>query len=187
MRIKAGKTSGADALLNGLRNHAAQTRENPQLHRDIRDFSALIAGETIRLASEYKRYKAERGLVDFTDLEIIFLELLEDENLSSQLAADFDLVLVDEFQDTNPLQLAIFQRVRILTPRAAGSAIPSRPFMASVIRTGTCQQHLAECSRPSRTELRTITGVNVAWSNWSARFSLRISVMTPGRSRRNPA
>ena len=118
MRISAGKRSGADAMLNALRNHAAQARENPQLHCDIRDFSTLIAALTIRLESEYKRYKAERGLVDFTDLEILLLQLLEDDSLSANLAADFDLVLVDEFQDTNPLQLAIFQRLRSLTPRS---------------------------------------------------------------------
>ena len=56
--------------------------------------------------------------MDFTDLEILFLELLENESLSAHLAADFDLVLVDEFQDTNPLQLAIFQRLRHFSPRS---------------------------------------------------------------------
>ena len=100
------------------RNHAAQVSRNPGLHRDIREFSTLIAAETIRLESEYSEYKAERGLVDFTDLEILFLGLLEDKRLSAHFAADFDLVLVDEFQDTNPLRLAIFQRLRSLTPRS---------------------------------------------------------------------
>ena len=33
-------------------------------------------------------------------------------------AQDFDLILVDEFQDTNPLQLAIFQRLRQIAPRS---------------------------------------------------------------------
>ena len=118
MRISAGKRTGADAMLNALRNHAAQVRQNPRLHSDIREFSALLAAETIRLQSQYKSYRAERGLVDFTDLEILFLELLENERLSAHLAADFDLVLVDEFQDTNPLQLAIFQRLRHLAARS---------------------------------------------------------------------
>lgn len=118
MRIAAGKKSGADRMLDALRNHAAQVSRNPGLHADLREFAALIAAETIRLEAEYRRYKAERGLVDFTDLEILFLGLLEDAHLCTQLAADFDLVLVDEFQDTNPLQLAIFQRLRSLTPRS---------------------------------------------------------------------
>lgn len=116
--ITAGRRSGADAFLNTLRTHAGRVRQNPALHADIREFSARLAAEIIQLDAEYCRYKTERGLVDFTDLEILFLGLLEDNELSLHLAADFDLVLVDEFQDTNPLQLAIFQRLRHLSPRS---------------------------------------------------------------------
>ena len=117
-RLTAGKKSGADAMLDRLRNHASQVRQNLQLHSDLREFSDLLAVETIRLGDYYESYKAERGLVDYTDLEVIFLELLEDEVLSSSLARDYDLILVDEFQDTNPLQLAIFQRLRRIAPRS---------------------------------------------------------------------
>lgn len=117
-RLTAGKRSGADAMLDPLRNHAAQVRQNPQLHADIREFSELLAAETIRLGDHYESYKAERGLVDFTDLEVLFLDLLEDQVLSVSLAQDYDLILVDEFQDTNPLQLAIFQRLRRIAPRS---------------------------------------------------------------------
>ena len=45
------------------------------------------------------------------------LQLLQDESLAARLVEDFDLVLVDEFQDTNPLQLAIFQQLRRFSPR----------------------------------------------------------------------
>lgn len=117
-RLSAGKRSGADAMLDPLRNQAAQVRQDPHLHADIREFSALLAAETIRLGKHYEAFKAERGLVDFTDLEVLLLELLENEVLSASIAQDFDLILVDEFQDTNPLQLAIFQRLRRIAPRS---------------------------------------------------------------------
>ncbi|WP_417377693.1 UvrD-helicase domain-containing protein [Gimesia sp.] len=116
-RIKAGTTSGADRMLDALRNHASQVRQNNQLQSDIREFSSILAQETIRLESQYTEYKMERGLVDFTDLETLLLRLLENETLAARLAEDFDLVLVDEFQDTNPLQLAIFQQLRQFSPR----------------------------------------------------------------------
>ena len=117
-KISAGKRSGADAKLDQLRTHAAQVSANPRLHSDIRDFTSALAAATIRIDSQYETYKKERGLVDFTDLEILLLKLLEDESLAVRLAEDFDLVLVDEFQDTNPLQLAIFQQLRGLSPRS---------------------------------------------------------------------
>ncbi len=118
IKIKAGKRSGADAMLDPLRNHAAEVCSNPGLLADVTEFSRLLAEETNRLDTGYKRYKSERGLVDFTDLEILLLRLLDNKTLAARLGEDFDLVLVDEFQDTNPLQLAIFQRLRCISPRS---------------------------------------------------------------------
>lgn len=116
-KIAAGKTSGADACLDELRLHAAEVRRNPRLHADMKEFSRLLTEETIALDSQFVAYKAERGLVDFTDLETLLLELLYNDTLAARLSKDYDLVLVDEFQDTNPLQLAIFQGLRALVTR----------------------------------------------------------------------
>ena len=116
-RIKAGKKSGADSHLNELRSHASRVRQHQRLHSDIESFAELLADETVRLGSLYDEYKSERGLVDFTDLEILFLSLLENKAIREQLSHDFDLIMVDEFQDTNPLQLAIFQQLRTCSPR----------------------------------------------------------------------
>ncbi len=117
-KLAAGKKSGADGMLDTLRTHASQIRLNPGLHADVRDFAACLADQTIWLGSQFDEYKTKRGLVDFTDLEVLFLELLENADLAASLSEDFDLILVDEFQDTNPLQLAIFQRLRQLAPRS---------------------------------------------------------------------
>lgn len=117
-KIAAGKRSGANQLLDGLRSHGASVRRQPGLHADVRHLSNLLAEQVVALELRYNAYKTERGLVDFTDLEVLFLTLLEDANLADILCRDFDLVLVDEFQDTNPLQLAIFERLRQLARRS---------------------------------------------------------------------
>jgi superfamily I DNA/RNA helicase len=117
-KIAAGKKSGADNRLNDIRTHGGTVRLNPELHRDIRLFNSLLAEQVVELDGHYRSYKHDRGLVDFTDLELTFLQLLETPALEAHLRADFDLVLVDEFQDTNPLQLAIFQALRRLARRS---------------------------------------------------------------------
>jgi superfamily I DNA/RNA helicase len=117
-KIVAGKRSGANQQLNSLRAHGASVRRHPGLHADVRQFSELLAQQVIALESRYDAYKAERGLVDFTDLEILFLTLLERVDLPDVLCRDFELILVDEFQDTNPLQLAIFEKLRQLADRS---------------------------------------------------------------------
>ncbi len=116
-KIEAGKRTGANAKLDTLRAFAAQVRNNSCLHDDIQSFSSLLAEETIRLNDHYQTFKKERGFVDYIDLEILLLELLSNEQIQNQIQHDYDLVLVDEFQDTNPLQLAIFQYLRSLMQR----------------------------------------------------------------------
>ena len=64
----------------------------------------------------FSREKARRGLVDFSDLEHFAVKLLTDgQGRPSQLAqfcaARYDEVLVDEYQDTNQVQNAIFTAI----------------------------------------------------------------------------
>ena len=58
------------------------------------------------------------GAIDFVDQEVLALELLTRPELVERLRGEIDLVLVDEFQDTSPLQLAIFLALAELAPRS---------------------------------------------------------------------
>jgi len=56
----------------------------------------------------YESLKRRRGAVDFDDLELCALALLEgQESVRMAWSERFELLMVDEFQDTNPRQLAI--------------------------------------------------------------------------------
>ncbi|MGD9764702.1 MAG: ATP-dependent helicase [Candidatus Binatia bacterium] len=79
---------------------------------------ALIAGsyphfsehteELAALADAYRAYKGERHVVDYDDLLVKLHELLaQHEDVRQQLARRYRYVMVDEYQDTNPLQAAI--------------------------------------------------------------------------------
>jgi ATP-dependent helicase/nuclease subunit A len=112
-RLEAGKQkSGADALLQPLREVCAGILGLPAFHADVRELLAGLAERTLALEAAYATFKRERGLLDFTDLEVWLLRLLVRPDLSASLREEFALVVVDEFHDTNPLQLAIFQRLR---------------------------------------------------------------------------
>ena len=124
-KLKAGKTSGADYCLSEIRAAASSVRREPGLHEDIRRFVDALTDEILALEAEYRNYKGDRGLLDFTDLEVLFLQLLQEPKLVDNLSKDFDWVVVDEFQDTNPLQLAIFQRLNRWPARTDGSGTPN--------------------------------------------------------------
>ena len=112
--FKAGKASGADALLDPLREFGAAVRHMKAFQDDLRAFMAVAHDAVLELESAYATYKREHGLVDFTDLEVLFLGLLRHPHLKDRLCRDVVLLVVDEFQDTNPLQLAIFQQLRAI-------------------------------------------------------------------------
>ncbi|MEM6377224.1 MAG: UvrD-helicase domain-containing protein, partial [Bacteroidota bacterium] len=61
--------------------------------------------------AEYERYKKERGLIDYTDMEVLVSQLLDQPTIQEVLRSELDLLMVDEFQDTSPIQLEIFLKL----------------------------------------------------------------------------
>jgi ATP-dependent exoDNAse (exonuclease V) beta subunit len=71
----------------------------------------VLLRELIQLhGTRYARLKRDRSGLDFDDLELLARDLLrDDEGLRLHYAERFSHVLVDEFQDTNPLQNEIVE------------------------------------------------------------------------------
>ena len=61
----------------------------------------------------YKEFLAKRNLVDFDMLVLKTAELLRDESIATTVRARWDCVLVDEFQDLNPVQYAVIRALAI--------------------------------------------------------------------------
>jgi ATP-dependent helicase/nuclease subunit A len=70
-------------------------------------------GELLALFSQrFAAAKARRSGVDFEDLQILAARLLEQTETGSTYRARFSHLLVDEFQDTNRLQLRLIEALR---------------------------------------------------------------------------
>ncbi|HLF15011.1 MAG TPA: UvrD-helicase domain-containing protein [Bacteroidota bacterium] len=63
----------------------------------------------ISARDRYDAKKEEAGLLDFEDLQIRTLELLDRDGVRERLRFDYKFFLVDEFQDTNDLQYSILK------------------------------------------------------------------------------
>ncbi len=69
----------------------------------------LVAG----FGARYQELKAERAALDFEDLQLKAVELLSSsEALRNRYREQFDHLMVDEFQDTNGLQLRLIEQLR---------------------------------------------------------------------------
>ena len=66
-----------------------------------------IAGETL---DRFQELKTAHGLVDYPDMEQLMLLALDEPAVADRLSEEVRLLLVDEFQDTNPMQLALFMK-----------------------------------------------------------------------------
>jgi DNA helicase-2/ATP-dependent DNA helicase PcrA len=62
-----------------------------------------------RLFTAYVDHKGDRSVLDYDDLLLFWHGLLTDPRAARSIRARFDLVLVDEYQDTNRLQAEILQ------------------------------------------------------------------------------
>lgn len=74
------------------------------------------------LGEEYVRRKTELGLLDFNDVEIRALELLDS---GVRPYADAARLMVDEFQDTNGLQCKLIEKLGVATVLTVGDLYQS--------------------------------------------------------------
>ena len=84
---------------------------HPMLHADIRSYLKILFATCASIIQNYQARKKELGVVDFTDQEALFLEMLDNPDVAAVLSDELDLLLVDEFQDTSPMQLALFLKL----------------------------------------------------------------------------
>lgn len=72
----------------------------------------LLCELLVRFGNEYARLKREAGLLDFEDLQLQALRLLNERpEIAERVASQFRYIIVDEFQDTNHLQCEIIDRI----------------------------------------------------------------------------
>lgn len=96
------------AALGAVCRAAGRHPEHPRLRADCETFIRTLFTCAAAALDAYQAYKSERGLMDFIDQEALALEVLRDPVMAERLGERISRVFVDEFQDSSPLQIAIF-------------------------------------------------------------------------------
>ena len=76
--------------------------------------------ELTRLYRAYVERKLANQALDYDDLLLYWHAMVQDGGLAAQMSAQFDQILVDEYQDTNTLQAQILEALR---PSGAGVTV----------------------------------------------------------------
>ncbi len=115
-QLDAGKDLREPADI--VQQAAAQHDVHPEMHRELSRAMELVFSVAARALDDYAGYKRTRGVIDYVDQEVLALEALEHPAIREEMKHRLDIVMVDEFQDTSPLQLAIFLKLFELAPRS---------------------------------------------------------------------
>jgi ATP-dependent helicase/nuclease subunit A len=90
---------------------AAMLASHAGLHDDLRRYLELMFALAADTLDAYASAKRQIGALDFTDQERLLLDVLDHPFVASTLGDELDLLMVDEFQDTSPIQLALFLKL----------------------------------------------------------------------------
>lgn len=91
------------------------------LYSDIRDCAERIFKIAIKWRQSFEEYKKANSIIEYNDMESYFLSILKEEKykvVQDEIRESVKYVFVDEFQDSNPKQLEIFDRLSDLVQKS---------------------------------------------------------------------
>ena len=79
--------------------------------RELKPSIDTLIDVTIAFSKAFADAKREKNIIDFNDMEHFTLKILENKHVAKALRNKFQAVMVDEYQDTNGVQEAIFTAI----------------------------------------------------------------------------
>lgn len=134
-KLKKGVIS-AFKVLRGKGWEPSEDADGRHSHHEMQGSDITSALEEVgmelitALYKEYSRYKDRENVLDFNDLEILTLKLLQNPHVRDYCFERFAAIMVDEFQDLNPVQ----KRILDLLVKKDGRIPPGRLFIVGDVK-----------------------------------------------------
>jgi len=114
---KKGPGAKSRLAAEPVQSVAGDYEVHSRLTADIREYTAELFDIAAQCLNAYQAIKQHQGLIDFVDQELLVYQLLENPTVKETLKEELQLLMVDEFQDTSPIQLALFSRLAALADK----------------------------------------------------------------------
>jgi ATP-dependent exoDNAse (exonuclease V) beta subunit len=136
---------------------------HPGFQDDVRQIIEGTFDCAIGALEDYESYKQEHGLMDFTDQETHILDMARNnEPFKASISDRIDMLMVDEFQDTSPIQLALFLALNELAGKSVWVGDPKQaiygfrgtdPQLMDEVVSWIGESQILDCSWRSREKL----------------------------------
>ncbi|MBN2061719.1 MAG: UvrD-helicase domain-containing protein, partial [Deltaproteobacteria bacterium] len=124
---KLGTNKDGEGMLDAINRIAGEVMRHPDFQADVKEMIHGVfqcAGVALQY---YEMFKQKQGLMDFVDQETKVLDLArENEAFHASMQDRLQLMMVDEFQDTSPIQLALFMEISALAGRSVWVGDPKQ-------------------------------------------------------------
>ena len=116
-QLKPAQKSLKAGVFDKVIKLAADHLETAEFQQDLFDCIGISFDAAIKTLKNYKALKTERGLLDFVDQEAFLIEALDNVHVKTRFQELFKVLMVDEFQDTSPIQLLLFAKMASLVDK----------------------------------------------------------------------
>ena len=196
--VRIGKMTPAvksREYMEPLRNLVMTHESLAAFQDDIKNYIEAIFDAAAAAITEFQEYKKKRGLIDYTDMEVLVKKILQVPSVRAALEKELDLLMVDEFQDTSPLQLDNFLQLSRLAARSIWVGDPKqsiygfrgadpRLMQAIIDSVGISEQNILKKSYRSRRNL--VRAVNAVFSKALKNISAELIPLEPPSEPEHP-
>ena len=100
-----------DAIVENLKVYQMSSIGDDSPGGMIKKMINLLFSIAKRWQDGFNDFKVRRHIIDYNDMERLFLKLLDQPQVEEEIKGTYKLMMVDEFQDSSPIQLEIFKRL----------------------------------------------------------------------------
>ncbi|HUX59441.1 MAG TPA: UvrD-helicase domain-containing protein [Bacteroidales bacterium] len=125
-----GKELSQLPALDVIISAAASGIRSGNFGEKLKEYVDRVFGLAKNWKREFNEYKAKNRLIDYNDMERLFLKLLNYKEISEEIKNRYKLLLVDEFQDSSPIQVKIFDKLSELVERSIWVGDPKQAIYA---------------------------------------------------------